>query len=176
MLYLGDLYNGMQVKPRVTGAEPLIILRTDLTLRGRLESIIVIVGARETARIVGSGLVSCDVAVHIIDRFLPPSVTAPMLPSPEAAPSEELKSESATALTIPPKPEEELIPADIDNPSANINTPSPQMGTEPGLSMSLLEGILDYEDDPANNQSVIAEKMLSGKTGNLEPQESNRGE
>lgn len=154
----------------------MVILRTDLTLRGRMESIIVIVGTRDTARVVDSGLVSCDIAVHIIDRFLPPSVMAPALPVPETIPLDELESKKGSDIEISPEPEEELMLTDTTKQTVNTSSPSPQVDTGLGLSASLLEGILDFEDDPANKQTDIAEKMLSGEIGITQPNESNRGE
>ncbi|GMH32485.1 hypothetical protein BSKO_00319 [Bryopsis sp. KO-2023] len=74
ILFEEDLINGMEVNPRLEGVDPLVILRSDFRMEGKMESIIVVVGSRDTARIVDSGMLSCDVAIHVIDEFLLPSL------------------------------------------------------------------------------------------------------
>lgn len=132
-----DLQNERQLTPRLSNVDPLIILRTDLILRGKLKSIIVVVGEREIARIVGPSAASCEVAVHVVDRVLLPS----LVPQPESIINE------STAATLP----DEGRPVQSPRPASEVEIDTSGPVVEPGLTAALLEGILDFEDDLGNN-------------------------
>lgn len=123
--------------PRLSNVAPSVILRTDLTLRGQSVSIIVIVGERDIARIVGTSAASCEVAVHVVDRVLLPS----LLP-PTASPADQVSSASSP---------DGIRPVGSPRPVGEVDNDTTAPVVEPGLTVALLEGILDYEDDPGNN-------------------------